>query len=242
MLNSFWRLYYNSNEGAFLRLASDLYPLSAKRIFFIPAGVRFGCYNPKEVQHFYIHFDLIGLPAWAQRKIFSAPLAVPGEASLQSLAQQLSTTLQQADETHLTLQCRLKSLIYQSLASYLETLPPETLLHCTQVATAQGVLLPALHSIEENIAQSITNGQLAALCHLSEDYFIRQFRHSIGQSPVQYILERRVTLAAQRLLFSEESIEQIATAVGFANRFYFSRIFTRQTGISPAAYRKVSRV
>lgn len=242
VLSSFWRLYYNFSEGAFLRLPAGLYPLAARRLYFIPAGVRFGCHNPERVRHFYLHFDLIGLPAWTLREIFSGPLAVPLEASLQNLAKQLSGVLEQQGETGLITQCRLKALVYQALAAYLETLPPETLLHCAQVATAQGMLLPALHHIEENIARSISNARLAALCHLSEDYFIRQFRRSTGQSPLQYILARRVTLAAQRLLFSEDSIEQIAQATGFANRFYFSRVFTRHTGIAPAAYRKASRV
>jgi AraC-like DNA-binding protein len=242
LLNSYWRFYCNSSDGAFLQLSSGLYPLSAGRIYFVPAGVKFSCYNPQTVRHFYIHFDLIGLPAWTLREIFSGPLAVPPNPTLQKAAKQLGAALQKSGHTDLAIQCRLKSLIYQSLATFLETLPPEQLLHCAQMTTAQGGLLPALRYIEENIGQRLTNHQLAALCHLSEDYFVRQFRQSIGQTPLQYITERRVTLAAQRLLFSEESIEQVATATGFGNRFYFSRIFTRQTGISPAAYRKATRI
>jgi AraC-like DNA-binding protein len=35
---------------------------------------------------------------------------------------------------------------------------------------------------------------------------------------------------------------QIATEMGFGNRYYFSCVFARQTGVSPAAYRKLSRV
>ena len=49
-------------------------------------------------------------------------------------------------------------------------------------------------------------------------------------------------LAAQALLFTADSIETIAATSGFANRFYFSRVFTRQMGISPAAYRRAVRV
>jgi AraC family L-rhamnose operon transcriptional activator RhaR len=64
----------------------------------------------------------------------------------------------------------------------------------------------------------------------------------VGQSPSHYIRERRVMLAAQQLLFSSASIDDIALATGFGNRFYFSRVFTRQLGVSPAAYRKTSRV
>lgn len=240
LLNSFWRFYCNTSDGAYLHLDDGLYPLAANRLYFIPAGVGFGCYNPAQVRHFYIHFDVIGLPNWAQRKLFDTVLAVPENKLLQDATRQLAGELEAGEEVNLARQCRLKALIYQALALHTETIPAQTLLQCTQMATAQGVLLPALHHIEDYIAEPLTNARLAALCHLSEDYFIRQFRRAIGQSPLQYILERRVTLAAQRLLFSSESIEQIALEVGFANRFHFSRVFARKIGIPPAAYRKQS--
>lgn len=240
LLNSYWRFYCNTGDGAYLRLDSNLYPLAANRLYFIPAGVGFGCYNPVEVRHFYIHFDVIGLPNWAQRKLFDAVLEVPESVLLQDAARQLAGELDVGEEINLARQCRLKALVYQALGLHLETLPAQTLLQCAQMATAQGVLLPALHHIEDYIAQPLSNARLAAMCHLSEDYFIRQFRNAVGQTPLQYILERRVTLAAQRLLFSQESIEQIALGVGFANRFHFSRVFARRMGISPAAYRKQS--
>ena len=50
--------------------------------------------------------------------------------------------------------------------------------------------------------------------------------------------EQRLEVATQRLLFTEESIEQIAVETGFNNRFYLSRVFTRKIGIPPADYRK----
>jgi AraC-like DNA-binding protein len=64
----------------------------------------------------------------------------------------------------------------------------------------------------------------------------------VNQTPAQYIVERRVKTAAQHLLFSDNSIERIATESGFGNRFYFTRVFSRHVGTSPVAYRKNSRV
>ncbi|HET8841014.1 MAG TPA: helix-turn-helix transcriptional regulator, partial [Ktedonobacteraceae bacterium] len=69
-------------------------------------------------------------------------------------------------------------------------------------------------------------------------YFIRRFRLSIRRTPVQYIQEQRVKRAEQQLLMTRLSLEQIAADNGFGSRSYFSRIFTRHTGVSPAAYRK----
>jgi transcriptional regulator GlxA family with amidase domain len=90
-----------------------------------------------------------------------------------------------------------------------------------QLTQAHVPVLPAMQHIENNLSQPISNAELAKLCYLSEDYFIRRFRECVGQSPSQYIRERRVTMAAQQLLFSGASIDDIATATGFGNRLLF---------------------
>ena len=60
----------------------------------------------------------------------------------------------------------------------------------------------------------------------------------MGLPPIRYFTERRIAAAAWRLATSDEEIADIATATGFANRFHFSRIFSRQLGCGPAAYRR----
>ena len=52
--------------------------------------------------------------------------------------------------------------------------------------------------------------------------------------------ERRVAWAARRLAFGDESIDAIALGAGFANRNYFTRVFTRHLGVPPAAYRRMT--
>ncbi|MHB9132925.1 MAG: helix-turn-helix domain-containing protein [Armatimonadota bacterium] len=103
-------------------------------------------------------------------------------------------------------------------------------------------MLPAIRFIEERLAERLSNHLLAEQCCINADYFIRRFRDCTGKTPVQYIQEHRVRIAAQRLVFTDHTIEQIAAETGFGNRAYFTRIFTRHTGISPAAYRKARRI
>ena len=57
-----------------------------------------------------------------------------------------------------------------------------------------------------------------------------------------YALQRRLSLAARKLLYGQASIDTIAQEHGFANRFHFTRAFTREIGITPAAYRKIQDV
>jgi transcriptional regulator GlxA family with amidase domain len=154
------------------------------------------------------------------------------------LARELAAS-QPLDEVR---RCKVKALLYQGLAKYLEIVEPKIMERYRHLGAAHAPVLPALEFIEENLSQPHSNAVLAALCGYSEDHFIRSFSQCVGNTPARYVQELRVTAAAQQLLFSNNSIEAISEAAGFTNRFYFSRVFKEHTGFSPAAYRKNSRV
>jgi AraC-like DNA-binding protein len=245
--SSFWRFYRNAGDGASLELEtekseSETYPLAAGRLYFVPAGVHFHCRNVAQTEHFYIHFDVIGLPRTAAVEMFPGPVCLPSSAPLEAAISQFGSEVSQRSDLAMAAQCRLQALLYEAFALGLDSVPPERMKRSLHRAAALEPVLPAVRWIEANLSQPLANAHLAGLCCLSEDYFIRRFRECVGQSPAQYIQEQRVTRAAQMLLFTAQSIEQIAEEMGFGSRYYFTRIFARYTGTTPAAYRKVSRV
>lgn len=240
--STFWRLYRNEQNGATLQLDSGVYSLIAERLHFVPAGVHFGCQNTQDIQHFYVHFDVIGVPAIAMRELFAAPISLPCCAGLESDVQHLGAALAHGGLDPLVLHCRLKSVLYAALALCIESVPTEQLTHCWQYAEALEPVLPAIHHIENHLATRLLNSDLCVLCHMSENFFIRRFRECVGMTPAQYILERRIALATQHLLFTRESIERIAEITGFGNRYYFSRVFARHMGLPPVAYRSATHV
>ena len=99
---------------------------------------------------------------------------------------------------------------------------------------------PALRFIEANLGRSMRVDGLARLCGYAQDHFTRIFRREVGQTPGQYILERRVAVAAQKLVLGDATIETIAEECGFPDRFYFSRVFARRMGVPPGNYRKAN--
>ncbi|MDZ4719015.1 MAG: helix-turn-helix transcriptional regulator [Roseiflexaceae bacterium] len=248
MQDSFWRFYMNATDGAALELVGEdgavnvQYELAAQRLYFVPAGVRFNTSTRLPIEHFYVHLDILGVPQAAMQALFGGPVCVPSHEYLQQEARALAVDVSNEARPGLLTQCRVKSLLYGALAAYLSQLPAALHERYQQLAQAQAPIQPALQEIEGRLEARLSNGYLAGLCHLSEDYFIRLFRASVGQSPIQYIQAQRVRRAAQRLLFSAESIEAIAASTGFGNRFYFSRVFTRHLGVAPASYRRMARV
>ncbi|MBO4298969.1 MAG: helix-turn-helix transcriptional regulator [Clostridia bacterium] len=72
---------------------------------------------------------------------------------------------------------------------------------------------------------------------MSEVHFRRLFAKMYGQTPNQYLTSARMALAKEKLLRTDESIQQIARETGFGNQNYFSRAFRRETGMTPTDYR-----
>src|SRR5690349_16179425 len=89
----FWRLYMNNRAGAALELADGAYPLDAEQLYLVPAGVRFSCDNTVAIGHFYVHFDVVGVPRVALRELFGGPLRVPDGPALAVEARRLARAL-----------------------------------------------------------------------------------------------------------------------------------------------------
>lgn len=94
-----------------------------------------------------------------------------------------------------------------------------------------------LEHISTEYAQSLELETLARLAYLSPSRFAHLFKSQLQQSPMQYLEQYRLERAAEKLLAGNDSIEQIATAVGFVNAFHFSTRFRKHFGQSPSNYR-----
>ncbi|MFN2243397.1 MAG: helix-turn-helix transcriptional regulator, partial [Anaerolineae bacterium] len=64
------------------------------------------------------------------------------------------------------------------------------------------------------------------------------FRKELGVTPIAYLNRYRVHQAKQLLSDTSKSITEIALEVGFSDSGYFSRVFRREVGLSPEAYRQ----
>ena len=244
--SSYWRLYVNNRSGASVALHPGSYDITPGKLHLIPAGVRFSCHNTQPIDHFFIHFDVLGLPPPLLQAVFDRPVGLalnPGTRSLvDALLNSVKPNREMPSKPEPATLCHGKSLVYYALADALSQLPEKYADLARRLALPAGQVAPAIQHIELHLETALSNDALAGLCHLSNDQFIRRFKDAVGMTPAQYILQRRVTTAAQQLLFTRDSIEKIAEDCGFANRFYFSRVFTRRMGSSPAAYRNAQRV
>ncbi len=80
-------------------------------------------------------------------------------------------------------------------------------------------------------------GWLAGLVRCHADYLSHVFRRETGITLTRYINEQRVQQARDLLERSALSIKEVASAVGYGDAGYFTRVFRRMTGVLPGAYR-----
>jgi len=79
---------------------------------------------------------------------------------------------------------------------------------------------------------------MAERAALPERSFNRRFQAATGMAPMEYVLTLRLEEAKQMLEVGDEAVEGIALAVGYEDAGFFSRLFRRKVGLTPAQYRK----
>jgi len=92
--------------------------------------------------------------------------------------------------------------------------------------------------IEANLGEVIQLHDLAARAALSPYHFARAFKISAGMTPRAFLEERRIERAKQLLADSDQPIASIAADTGFGTQSRLTSIFRRQTGFTPAVYRR----
>ena len=92
--------------------------------------------------------------------------------------------------------------------------------------------------IAANLCSALPLSELAKLVQLSTGHFARSFRQSFGVSPHTFIIEQRVHRAMCLILESEAPLAEIALSCGMTDQSHLTRLFTRNVGMSPAAWRR----
>lgn len=102
-------------------------------------------------------------------------------------------------------------------------------------------ILAALRLLENHLEDPLRIPDVAQGVGLSGRHFERLFKRETGQSPLRYYHRLRLTKARQRVLYSNDSLQEIAAAVGYATAGPMARHYTRLFGVSPRDERQLTR-
>ncbi len=96
----------------------------------------------------------------------------------------------------------------------------------------------AMRYIHEHYTEAITLDMLASMLDCSASHLSRQFKQRADCSPIEYMIRLRIDKARHLLLRTDESLQGIASAIGYSDVYYFSRIFKKHAGLSPLKFRE----
>jgi AraC-like DNA-binding protein len=91
--------------------------------------------------------------------------------------------------------------------------------------------------LHQNYKEPVTRKDMAAYVGISEDYLTTCFQREFGMSPINYLNRYRINRAKVLMASNEYSLTEIALEVGFSSSSYFTRVFRRETGMPPRAYK-----
>lgn len=228
-LSPFWRLYYNLAPGHRVLFGAREIELTPRHFMVIPDHQLFHSRGDVPVPHLWMTFNIARRLAPRQ----SIPLLLrPTPTELAIVAE-----IQALFRPRL-LPSRRQRLYHYSLALLQFVLNRPEIRWQTH---RPGALSEVVQYIERNYAAPLRVPDLARMANLSTGAFARAFRRYQGQPPARFLSLVRVREAAHRLVHSDATIDAVADQTGFPNRAYFSRVFKKITGDSPAHFRQTHK-
>ena len=135
---------------------------------------------------------------------------------------------------------KLSELLFvETLRRYINAMPPD------QIGWLAGARDPiigeALALLHNEPAHPWTVSDLARRIGLSRTRLAHRFRHFLGESPMAYLAQWRLKLGAEILQSTEDSVAEVAEAVGYGSEAAFNRAFKREFDCPPAQFRRTRK-
>jgi AraC-like DNA-binding protein len=227
-----WRLSFHERGRAALASPSRVQSLPPGRAILIGPDIGVFAKPEGDAQHLLVEWSFARARDAAAVPARGAPLVLDGDGTRDELARALLRELATGTPASAGACARAQALVHLCLASVIEASAERD-----SGRDESTQLQPVLRYIDAHLADLLPNSKLAELAHASESHFIRMFRRALGRTPARHVQERRVSLAAELLLRTSLSIDEIAERCGFANRYHFSRVFAQRMSHPPARFR-----
>lgn len=93
----------------------------------------------------------------------------------------------------------------------------------------------------QHLEGAVSLKELAAQARLSVPHYSQLFKQATGYSPIDYYLRLKIQHSCRYLDFTDWTVKQISSELGFKDPYYFSRLFSKMMGRSPTEYRNKTK-
>ena len=92
--------------------------------------------------------------------------------------------------------------------------------------------------VKEHLADDLNVTRIAEFMHFNPQHLTRTFKAETGRGIMEYITQERIEAAKKLLVETNIPVKEIASMAGYQDYAYFTRVFKKETGMSPKQYRK----
>lgn len=227
--------FYLPVEGSFvLRYLDREIVVEPGSVYLVPPETPFSFASITPSDHYWLHFSSIQLRTLPQlrmaqyMKIRNRTMYIRTMNRLMEKTVSAKSFLELEEVRHLSLRLVLP-LLEKSLAD------------TVFVPLNKDWLGPVLDYIDEHLGEKIRISTLQKMTGFGRAAFSAEFNKACGLPPLQYIMERRLTLAKHLLLRTRLSLKEIAFRCGFEDQKQFYRFFRRHSPHRPGEYRREQR-
>ncbi len=218
-----WEIIYNITGNNRSIIDKTTYNIQANDIMIIPPGTMHNGCSDGLYTDMYIQ---------AKEMDFHKPIVIHDyDRNISKLFFILHKTFMQKDSNYVNLCDSLLDAICQYIKKY----------------ASSGCSHAFVYDVKDFIYENVSNpdfkiSQISEYIGYNIDYIRRNFVKTTGKTPHEYLFSLRFSLA-KKLLLQETyiSVENVATRCGFADAFYFSTTFKKETGLTPTAYRNKNK-
>ncbi len=229
------KFYYIKDGGCKITIRGKEYEGVPGRWFFIPAGTPHSYSNDttKPFSKFWIHFDM-----YPDNGVLFGDINIPfyvdvkQPSKIDRLFRMITTECDKAANLFYR-----KAALLNLIAEYIHQASPDTEIGYSNDDDISRVV----EYVNKNIEQNIKLEELAKICHLHPNHFIRTFKKKTGETPLYFVQRRKMEIAKRLIEETELSLGEIMSRVGFVDAAQFSKKFKRFYGRSPRDYRKAIR-
>ncbi|WP_347839778.1 AraC family transcriptional regulator [uncultured Draconibacterium sp.] len=100
------------------------------------------------------------------------------------------------------------------------------------------VLKKVIGYMKNNLSNNIRMADLATICNCSSSNIYKLFKQNLDSAPQDFFIHLKMERARKYLMQTNLKVKEIAARLGYDDPYYFSRIFRKHIGLSPANYRK----
>ena len=211
--------------------------ISANQLFVIPPKVAcaYGSSSKKPWTNYWLHFTGENAELYAPPTNEVITIPPTNDSRIEERLILFEEMLQNVEDSF-----QLEKVVYANicLKQFLSSVKYLKVYRSVKKEGGNSLLKKIIAFMKNNLHQNIRISELATMCNCSSSNIYKLFKQNLDSAPQDFFIHLKMERAQKYLTQSNLKVKEIGLKLGYDDPYYFSRIFTKHVGLSPANYRK----